>query len=952
MYDAGLFAEKYQLALQSALESKPQSGLCGFELEWNLLDSQFRPLRTVGSGPSQESFVDYLRADCLPPWIKDYSQLEVFHWMIEWATRPYFHPRGAVYEGRLMEAALLNALHKAGNQFGEDLFAWYGNLLFLTSIGHDSIPGSWHLAKRRYLERCVDLYGDTLATAGIHTNLSLPEPLLAWDFMHLSTTERGDTHLDEYKSEFYITATRLLRAFGALFIAASASTPLQAQDRAGRPVVALTEVDSVRNLTFPNPPALDLPDLYRSYNDYLQISYDLVRRGVRFGNNNWTPMRARSFAEPVERLIAVTSDQLHDLYARGLYVMGQASSVDEMAHQIEIQNLMARINLPMARVEVRTDDGGHPLDVEIANLTLKHLLLLRFYADQDFGRAFRYDREDITRARRNEEHAARDGLRSEIENPLTGKPVGMRDFLNWTLNDIRPLAEALGLWGDLSPLVEMAEGSPNTAERLRARLRAELGPSDEVPVELLRALAEERQDQVHKDVETIAGIYPALGGEAAKLGEFLQRARDDVRLDPQAPIRFRPRPEGLIELVYPDKTSEIVALAQQLIQIPSVTASPDERLDEVRRAGTFIFDYLRNYGVGVRYYNQSKYPAILAGFPDNMQAPVMLSGHFDVVAPEPDDSQFEPRIEGDYLLGRGAADMKTVVATYLVWLKDTMRQGPPYPPINLLLVGNEENGEIEPMGTPHVLKILAEEEKELSGLGYAPRILIAGERTGEHGDELWGEICTQNRGVMRFQVVARGQRGHSGVAASSSNPASADLTEKLLLARAAITGMFGRHLTLSSPDGWQSQAKFPFIQIGTQGVYNVTADTGYLGVEVRPIPQDNLTVLLNDLRGYCESQGLELLLDAMEDGIICDPDQPYLQALIGAVRTVSGEEPRVGRKLPGTSARFAPGGQGVVWGQSGLGPHARNERHYIPSIMPYYQSLKEFGKNLNFDPIG
>jgi acetylornithine deacetylase/succinyl-diaminopimelate desuccinylase-like protein len=541
--------------------------------------------------------------------------------------------------------------------------------------------------------------------------------------------------------------------------------------------------------------------------------------------------------------------------------MGQASPVDEMAHQIEIQNLMARINLPMARVEVRTDDGGHPLDLEIGNLTLKHLLLIRFYADPDFGRAFRYDREDITRARRNEEHAARDGLRSEIENPLTGKPVGMRDFLKWTLNEVQPLGEALGLWADLTPLVEMAQGSLNTAERLRARLRTELGSSDEVPVGLLRALAEERQDQVLKDVETIAGIYPALDGEAARLGEFLQRARDDVRLDPQAPIRFRPRPEGLIELTYPDKTSEIVALAQQLIQIPSVTACPDERLDEVHRAATFIFDYLRNYGVGVRYYNQSKYPAILAGFPDNMLAPVMLSGHFDVVAPEPDDGQFEPRVEGDYLWGRGAADMKTVVATYLVWLKDTLRQGPPYPSINLLLVGNEENGEVEPMGTPHVLKILAEDEEDRSGLGYVPRLLIAGERTGEHGDELWGEICTQNRGVMRFQVVARGQRGHSGVASSSSNPVIADLTEKLLLARAAITGMFGHHLTLSSPDGWQSQARFPFIQIGTQGVYNVTADAGYLGIEVRPIPQDNLSALLVDLRGYCQSQGLEFLLE-------------------------------------------------------------------------------------------
>ena len=92
-YDPVLFAEKYQLALASALESSSKGGLCGFELEWNLLDSQFRPLLTVGSGPNRQSFVDYLRADCLSPWVREFSQLEVFHWMIEWATRPYYHPR-------------------------------------------------------------------------------------------------------------------------------------------------------------------------------------------------------------------------------------------------------------------------------------------------------------------------------------------------------------------------------------------------------------------------------------------------------------------------------------------------------------------------------------------------------------------------------------------------------------------------------------------------------------------------------------------------------------------------------------------------------------------------------------------------------------------------------------------------------------------------------------------
>jgi acetylornithine deacetylase/succinyl-diaminopimelate desuccinylase-like protein/gamma-glutamyl:cysteine ligase YbdK (ATP-grasp superfamily) len=867
--------------------------------------------------------------------MRGFSQLEVFHWMIEWATRPYYNPRGAVYESRLMEAALINALNKSGRQFEEELYYWHGNLLFLNPIGHESIPGSWHIAKRRYLERCVDLYGDALATAGTHTNLSLPDPLLAWDFMHLPANERGDSHLDEYKSQYYITATRLMRAFAALFIAASASTPLQGQARDGKLKVVLTEYDSVRNLTFPNPHTLDLPDLYRSYQDYLQLSYDLVRRGVRFGNNNWTPVRARSFAEPVERLIAVTSDQLQDIYARGLYAIGDAEPVEDMAHQIEIQNLMARINLPMARVEVRTDDGGHPMDIEIANLTLKHLLMIRFYADPVFARAFRYDYEDISRARRNEELAARHGLRAEIENPFTGKPIQMRPFLEWTLQEVRPLGEALGLWADLAPLCEMARGGPNTAERLRSRLRAELGEASEVPVELLQGLVNERREQISQDVEQIAGLYPALDGEAAKLGEFIQHARDDVHFDIQSPIRFRPSPDAMVEISYPDKASEVVALSQALIRIPSVTACPEERLEDVRRAATFIFDYVRNHGLGVRYYDQYKYPALLIGFPEQVKAPVMLSGHFDVVPPEPDDSQFEPRVDGDYLWGRGAADMKTVVATNLVWMKDRLKLGPPYPHMNLLLVGNEENGEVEAMGTPFALRLLSEED------GYAPQLFIAGERTGEKGNELYGEICIQNRGVMRFEVAARGQRGHSGVAS-----AQADLTDRLFQARASINEILERYLTLSSADGWQSQTRFPFIQVGTPGVYNVTAELGVLGVEVRPIPQDDIGKLSSELASYCKGQDLELEISVMENGIACDPENKYLKALVSSVRHVSGGEPGLGRKLPGTSARFAPGGQGVVWGQSGLGPHSKTERHYIPSIMPYYQSLEAFANVL------
>jgi len=963
------FADKYLLALEQATKEKPSSGLNGFEQEWNLLDEDLRPLLTVGAGPSQHSFVDYLRAECIPPWQKQFSQLEVFHWMIEWATRPYYSPRGAIYEARLQEASLVNALHRAGINFGERLHYWHGNLLFLTDIGHHSIPGNWGIAKRRYLEKCVDLYGDTLATTGIHTNMSLPDPLFAWDFMHISPTERGDQHLDEFKSEFYITAARLLRAFASLFVATTASTPMQAEVRGGRAVVALTEFDSIRNLTFPNPPAIDLPDLYRSYNDYLQISYDLVRRGVRFGNNNWTPVRARSFAEPVERIISTTSDQLASLYARGLFAAGQPTPPEEMALQIEKQNLMARINLPMGRVEVRTDEGGHSLDLDIANLTLKHLLLLRIYSDPTFARGFRYDREDITRARLNETLAAKHGLRAEIENPLTGKPIAMRAFLKWTLNEVKPLAKALGELENLTPLIEMSEGGRNTSEKIRARLQMELGENDEVPMTVLKELFYEHEAQVKADIERIASDYGVLGSDSSKIAEFLQRSRDAARHTEtgtqvntytsrqengqHAPISFRPRRQAVIEVHYPDKTSEILDLAQQLIRIPSVTASPNERLDEVHRAASLIDDYLNNTNLNVRFFD-GKYPAVFAQFPQSVSRnsqlvssesspdsryPILLTGHFDVVEPDPDDSQFTPRIEGDYLHGRGAADMKTVVATYLVWMKDTLKSGKPFPNISLLLVGNEENGEAEAWGTPYVLKALETSEvfKDLGGL--KPALFIAGERTGEKGNELFGEICVENRGVMRFDVIARGTKGHSGVAGTG------DLSEKLIEARSALNEIFAKHLTLKSADGWQSQAKFPFINVGTPGIYNVTAGEGILGVEIRPIPQDDVEGLRSKVESYCAENGLEVNFSVMENGVACDPNNPALKALIKAVKLASGgQEARIGKKLPGTSARFAPGGQAVVWGQSGVGPHAKNEAHFIPSIEPYYKSLNELAK--------
>ncbi len=382
-------------------------------------------------------------------------------------------------------------------------------------------------------------------------------------------------------------------------------------------------------------------------------------------------------------------------------------------------------------------------------------------------------------------------------------------------------------------------------------------------------------------------------------------------------------------------------LAQHLIRIPSITASPNERIDEVHRAGTFIYDYLRGHGFEPRYFD-GKYPAVYATFPHPSAGAERQRRRSASVSDNlthrslrrcrtrtrrlPIHPAYRRRLPlGSRLSGYedGRCDVSRLDEGYAV-----RAQASPCPNISLLLVGNEENGEAEAWGTPHVLK----------ELNLTPSLFIAGERTGEKGNELFGEICVENRGVMRFDVIARGAKGHSGVAGAG------DLSEKLINARSALNELFAKHLTLKSPDGWQSQAKFPFINVGTPGIYNVTAAEGILGVEIRPIPQDDTSMLKDEVLKYCEANGLEASFTIMENGVACDPNNP---ALINVDRSSENRraewrrsaEPRIGRKLPGTSARFAPGGQAVVWGQSGLGPHAKDERHYIPCIEPYYKSL-------------
>ena len=939
--DWGQFSEKVLLALENSQQADPKSGTSGLEIEFNILDSELSPVAHVGYGPESRSFADYLHEECLPDWVRDRFQLEVFHWMTEVTTQPCFSAFATAAQARLLEGVFLDILTDVGRVFGTSFLAYHGNIPNPAVVDENSIPKGWNLARQRYLTRCVELFGDRLATAGIHTNHSFPEALLSWDFFHLPLSEREGKTLEDYRNQSVIRATRLLRPMCPVFIAVSAASPFACEIHDGLQHVVLTDEDSQRLLAFPNPVDLDVPGLYASHGDYLDISYKLVRSGLRFGANNWTPVRARSDVDPVRRNIMATSEQLRELYRRGIYPIGEHGSHEEAERALIVENLCARVDLPMNRVEVRTDEGGDDLRLSTAKVLFKDLLMLRIYGDPEFGADYRYDARDIARARANEEAAARGGLDARIEYPSTGQSISVRRYLGQLLDEIAPLATGLDVADQLEPLREMAAGGPNPATAIRRWISEELGDSPErgrsgaaiVPSALLVKWFEKRRDLISQEVEDLAGDPAAHRGEWPKLSPLVSGLRKMAAERPSMPVRISQPGKTLRFDTARGRLHDVLQLSADLIRIPSVTNCPDERIDQVFSCAGFVSNFLVGGGLDVRLFDRGRYPAVLAAFKGAGPARATLCGHFDVVRPEPDDSQFDPRVDGDYLWGRGSADMKTVVASTMVWMRQVAEAGPPYPPFNLLLVGNEENGEGDPFGTPHVLATLFEES------GWRPEFMLVGERTGENGDELFGSVCTESRGIFRMKITATGECGHTG---TSGSPA--DLLDQLVQIQSDLKKAFARHLTLSGVDGWESTARFPFLNVGEPEVYNITAGRGDLGIEIRPIPGDDLEGLVADTNALCSDLGLEANLKLMEPGVKCPADNPLLSQLLAAVEDVSGKPAPVGKKKPGSSARFAPGGNQVVWGQSGIGPHSREERHYIPSIEPYLRVLDAFAK--------
>src|SRR2546421_13113310 len=138
-------------------------------------------------------------------------------------------------------------------------------------------------------------------------------------------------------------------------------------------------------------------------------------------------------------------------------------------------------------------------------------------------------------------------------------------------------------------------------------------------------------------------------------------------------------------------------LAERLITYDTST------VDGLRAAAGCVKGWLGSRDIDVADREHEGLPVILAevGAPSGVDAPtVVLHGHLDVVPGRPE--QFEPRVEGDRLIGRGAYDMKGALAAMMCALKDLEAQERVR--VRFVCVPDEESEEVDERATEAIVK--------------------------------------------------------------------------------------------------------------------------------------------------------------------------------------------------------------------------------------------------------
>ncbi len=281
-------------------------------------------------------------------------------------------------------------------------------------------------------------------------------------------------------------------------------------------------------------------------------------------------------------------------------------------------------------------------------------------------------------------------------------------------------------------------------------------------------------------------------------------------------------------------------MAKRLIEFDTVSAGSNMALID------FVRDYLAGHGIGSHLIGNAdgSKANLFATIGPEEDGGIVLSGHTDVVPVAGQDwssDPFAPEVRDGRLYGRGAADMKSFIATALALVPEIAAAGLATP-VHLALSYDEEVG---CLGAPDMIALLGERLPR-------PRLAIIGEPTGM-------QVANAHKGVYVFRTEVSGREAHSS---ASHLGVSANVHAAAIVGRLARIGEERRSAGPADP---AFAPPYTTINIGLMEggtAINIIPRHCRFVWEIRPVPGDDPDAIAAEVERYIESE----VLPAMRAG--------------------------------------------------------------------------------------
>ena len=291
-----------------------------------------------------------------------------------------------------------------------------------------------------------------------------------------------------------------------------------------------------------------------------------------------------------------------------------------------------------------------------------------------------------------------------------------------------------------------------------------------------------------------------------------------------------------------------------------------------------------------------------------------FGGHTDVV-PAGDEAAWEVppfsgTVQGEYLIGRGAEDMKGAIACFVAAVARFLQAGQPFQgSISLLIAADEEGIAIN--GTRKVLEWM-------EANGHIPDICVVGEPTNP---TFIGEMAKiGRRGSMNCVLTVHGKQGHAAYPHLADNPIT-----KLVNILHAL-----KHHTLDEGTEFfpPSNLEMVSVDVGNPASNVIPGQaTAKFGIRFNDLHEKE--ALEAWIRGVCEAyagQGYELVARTTGTPFLTQPGA-LSELVVEAVREATGHTPTLSTTGGTSDARFISNYCPVIeFGTTGFTPHMVNER--------------------------